>query len=187
MNVRRTVRGRVPALTALLSAVSLALVFGAALGAIPTALLPRAPETVLDAIPHVNAAICAVAFVVVAVGWRRIRHGDVAGHRAAMTAGVVLFMTFLALYLYRVALLGPTEFGGPAAVRTAYLTVLAIHVLLAIVCVPLLYYVLLLAVSRSVPEIRRTNHRRIGRIAATLWLVSFGLGVVVYALLYLVY
>ena len=53
MNVRR----HVPVLTGVLSAVALALVFAAALRVIPTWLLPRAPEAVIGAIPHVNAVV----------------------------------------------------------------------------------------------------------------------------------
>jgi putative membrane protein len=68
-----------------------------------------------------------------------------------------------------------------------YLPLLAIHIGLAIVCVPLLYYVLLLALTRPVTELPETPHRKVGRVAASLWLISFTLGVVVYAQLYLIY
>jgi putative membrane protein len=179
------VRDHVTGVTALLSAVSLGLVFAAAGGVIPSGALPRAPDVVVDAIPHVNAAISLVAIAVIGYGWRAIRRGDVATHRAAMGSGFLLFALFLGLYLYRVALVGTTEFPGPGALEGfVYLPILAVHILLAIVCVPLLYYVLLLALTRPVEEIPLTDHPRFGRITVTLWLVSFGLGVVVYVLLY---
>ncbi|MEF8774528.1 MAG: DUF420 domain-containing protein [Halobacteriales archaeon] len=181
-------RNHVPALTGLLTAASLALVFGAALGAIPDRFLPAASDSLLAAIPHVNAVISVVAFVVIAYGWQRIRAGDVTRHRYAMVTGFVLFAAFLALYLYRVAIEGPHPFPGPEAVYTyLYLPTLAIHVLLAIATIPLLFYVLLIGVTHDVAEIPNTRHRQIGRIAAPLWLVSFALGTVVYALLYVVY
>ncbi|WP_458205390.1 DUF420 domain-containing protein [Haladaptatus sp. NG-SE-30] len=182
------VRNNVPALTALLTVVSLALVFGAVLGVVPARSIPRAPDAVIHAIPHVNAVISVVAITVIGSAWRAIRRGDVARHRRGMVAGLVLFVTFLGLYLYRVALEGPTGFPGPSVVEQfVYLPILAIHMLLAIACIPLLYYVLLLAVSHPISELPSTNHPRVGRIAASLWLVSFTLGVVVYALLYVVY
>jgi putative membrane protein len=186
--MNRTARKHVPALTAVLSVVSLALVFAAALGVVPRGALPQAPAAVLAAIPHVNAAISAVAIVVIAGAWRAIRRGNVDRHRAGMLAGLVLFVAFLALYLYKVALEGPTQFPGPAAVeRFVYLPLLAVHVLLAVVCIPLLYYVLLLALTRPVGALPETNHPRVGRVAASLWLISFFLGVVVYLLLYVAY
>jgi putative membrane protein len=179
---------RVPELTALLTVASLALVFGAALGRLPTALLPRAPEAVFAAIPHVNAVLSALAIPTIALGWYWIRQGRVDRHRRAMAAGVVLFAGFLVLYLYRVAVLGPTEFAGPAAVeRFVYLPLLAVHILLAVICIPLLYYVLLLALTRPIERLRDSRHPRVGRVVAPLWMVSFALGLAVYLLLYVVY
>ena len=181
-------RSHVPALTALLSAISLALVFVVVLQAVPAWALPPASETLVAVIPPLNAAISAVAIVVITSAWRAIRQGNVARHRAGMLVGVVLFVTFLVLYLYRVAHEGPTAFPGPETVyRFVYLPILAIHMLLAIVTIPLLYYVLLLAGTRSIPEIRTSNHPQVGRVAVSLWLVSVSLGIVVYGLLYVIY
>lgn len=186
MQARSLVADNVPATAAALTAVSLALVFGAVLQALPG--LPHAPDAVLAAIPHVNAAISVLAIGTITAGWRWIRRGEIRKHRRAMLTALVLFGTFLGLYLYRVSLEGPTQFAGPAAVEQfVYLPVLAVHVTLAIVCVPLLYYVVLLGLTRPVREIPGTNHARVGRVAAALWLVSFALGVVVYVLLYVVY
>jgi len=181
-------RDRVPELTGLLTAVSLALVFGAVLGVIPATVLPAAPHWVIDAIPPVNAAISVVAIVTILAGWSTIRNGQVARHRAAMLLSLGLFATFLVLYLYRVSVEGPTTFRGPAVVEQfVYLPVLIVHMVLAIVCIPLLYYVLLLALTRPVSELGGTLHPRLGRIAATLWLTSFALGTVVYLLLYVLF
>jgi putative membrane protein len=187
MSIRETVREHVPAATALLTLVSLALVFGAVLGYVPETLLPHV-DTLVTAVPHLNAVISLAAIGTILAGVRAIRRGDVARHRVAMLTSTVLFATFLALYLYRVSLEGPTEFTGPDAIRQfLYLPVLAIHILLAIVCVPLVYYALLLAGTHSVAELPDTPHPRVGRVAATLWLVSFTLGIVVYVMLYLVF
>jgi len=182
------VREQVPTLTAVLTVVSLALVFGAVGGAIPAVLLPRAPESVLGAIPTVNALVSATAIVTIVAGIRAIRRGNVDRHRQLMVATFGLFVVFLVLYLYRVTLVGPTEFAGPAVVETyVYLPLLAIHILLAIVAIPAVYYTLLLAASYPVSELGRTNHPRAGKVAATLWLISFSLGIVVYAMLYILW
>jgi len=68
-------RENVPLLTALLSVVALALVFGAVGGVIPSSVLPRASDTVLAALPHLNAAISATAIGTILVGWRAISRG----------------------------------------------------------------------------------------------------------------
>ena len=186
MNVRAG--DRVPELAALLSVVSLAAVFGAVGGVIPASVLPRAPESVIDAIPHVNAVLSTAALVTTPLAVRAVRRGRIRRHRALMLTTLGLFAAFLVLYLYRITVRGTTAFGGPDAVyRVVYLPTLGIHILLAIVCVPLLYYVALLAATRPVSELRGSLHPRVGRVAAALWFVSFLLGDVVYLLLYVVY
>jgi len=176
-------------LTGVLSVVSLAVVFAAAGGRIPSSSVPAAPEWVIDAIPLVNAVLSAIAIGTITVGWRAIRRGEIDRHRAAMVSSFGLFASFLALYLYRLTVTGgPQDFPGPAAVEQfVYLPILAVHILLAIVCIPLVYYALLLALSRPVAELPETSHARIGRIAATLWLISFSLGIVVFVLLHVLY
>ncbi|MDS0294671.1 DUF420 domain-containing protein [Halogeometricum luteum] len=181
-------RNHVPAVTAALSAVSLALVFGTVLGYVPESSLPRASERTLAAIPHLNAVLSTTAIGTILLGVRAIRRGDVSRHRTLMLTTLALFVAFLVCYLYRIALVGTAEFPGPAAVyRFVYLPTLAIHILLAIACIPLVYYAVLVAVTRPVAEIYDSAHRRVGRVAASLWLVSFFLGDVVYLLLYHVY
>ena len=186
--MQKRVRHHVPAATGLLTAASLALVFGTALGLVPGEALPHAPDGVLNAIPHVNAVVSALAIGTILGGVRAIRRGNVDRHRALMITSFGLFAVFLALYLYRIALEGPRAFPGPDVVYTyVYLPVLAIHILLAVVTIPFVYYALLLAWTRSVRELRESVHARVGRVAAALWLVSFALGEVVYAMLYVLY
>jgi putative membrane protein len=185
--MQQQVKNNVPVVTGLLSVISLALVFGAALRIIPASVLPHV-DPLIEIIPHLNAVISLVAIGTISSGWYFIKKGAIRKHRAAMVTSFVLFAVFLTMYLYRVILVGPSHFHGPAWVEMYfYLPLLAIHILLAIICVPLLYYVLLLAATRPVSEIYNTNHQRVARIAAPLWLISFSLGIVVYVLLYIVY
>ena len=151
MELDRRAREHVPTLAGVLSVLSLALVVGAVLQVFPAGVVPRAPAPVLDAIPHANALISLAAIGTITAGWRSIRRDAIGRHRAWMISSLCLFVVFLLLYLYKVTLVGPTPFPGPDAVyRLAYLPLLTIHIGLAIVCVPLLYYVLLLALTRPV-------------------------------------
>lgn len=182
--MRRVVREHVVLVTVLLTVVSLAAVFGTVLGYVPAGLFPHV-DPLVAAVPHLNAAISLCAIGTILVGVRAIRRGDVARHRVAMLTTTALFVTFLVLYLYRLAVEGQTTFGGPAWVRRfVYLPALAVHILLAIVAVPLVYYALLVALTRPVSAIRGSDHARVGRLAAVLWFVSFALGIVVYLFLY---
>lgn len=182
--IRERVRRRVGTVTVLLSVLALALVFGAVLGLIPDRVLPR-NDALVSAIPHLNVLISIGAIVTIVGGVRAIRQQKIRTHWRLMLASTVLFGTFLVLYLYRVSLEGPTAFEGPDTVRQfVYLPVLAIHILLAIVCLPVVFDALLLAWTHTTAELPSTRHPRVGRIAATLWVVSFVLGITVYALLY---
>lgn len=183
--MRGFVREHTGLVTAVLTVLSLALVFGAVFE-VGGNLLPRAPDAMIAAIPHVNALLSTLAIVVILAGLHAIRNGEVDRHRRRMLTAFFLFVTFLLLYLYRVTLEGPATFGGPLVLKTyVYYPILTVHVSLAIVCLPLLYYVLSLAYAVPVSEIPSTSHGRVGRVAALLWLVSFVLGIVVYAMLYL--
>jgi len=181
------VRERVPALTAVLTVVSLALVFGAVGGAVPEGLLPEI-EGLIELIPHLNAAISLTAIGTILAGVREIRQGNVRRHQLAMVASTLLFAGFLLLYLYRVSVEGTTVFTGPEVIKQfVYFPVLAVHILLAIVCIPFVYYALLLATAYPLSELPETAHPRVGKIAASLWLVSFTLGTVVYLMLYVLF
>jgi len=66
----------------------------------------------------------------------------------------------------------------------AYLLMLAIHIVLSILAVPLVLYALVLGLTHTPTELRtETPHRTIGRIAAGSWILSLVLGVVTYLLL----
>jgi len=186
--MQRRIRKHVTGLTAGLTVVSLVGVFAAAGRVVPAEIIPQAPKAVLSAIPHVNAVVSLAAIGTILAGVRSIRRGDVVRHRRLMLTTFGLFATFLVLYLYKVALTGPRGFSGPDVVETyLYFPLLGIHILLAVVCIPLVYYVLLLAYSHPIHELAETAHPRVGRAAAALWLVSFVLGEAVYLLLYWLY
>lgn len=184
--MQRTLRDRVPLVTAVLSVVSLGVVFAAAGRRIPEAVLPPVPESVLAAVPHVNAVISVLAIVTISLGVRFVRTGEIRNHRRAMLTSFGLFVSFLGLYLTKVAIAGTTPYTGPSWLATyVYYPVLAVHILLAIVTIPLVYHALLLAATHDIAELPETAHPRVGRYAAAGWLISFTLGLVVYGLLYL--
>ncbi len=180
-------RDHVGGVAALLSVVSLALVFGAVLGYVPDTLLPRI-DPLIAIIPHLNVAVSAAAIVTILAGVRAIRRRDIDRHRKLMLASAGLFAVFLVLYLYRISLEGPSEFPGPDTIyQFVYLPMLAIHIIFAVIAVPFVYYVLLLALTRPVSALSETPHARVGRVAATLWLVSFALGISIWLMLYILF
>jgi len=181
------VRRHTVGVSGVVSALALAVVVAAVRGVIPASALPTY-DPLVSVIPSLNALISATAIVTIALGWRATRNRDFTKHRALMGTSTLLFAGFLAFYLYRLTVHGTTEFGGPDAVyQFLYLPILIVHMALAMVCIPLVVYALVLASTHAVTELPGTPHARVGRVAASLWMVSFFLGIVVYLLLYVVY
>lgn len=186
--MRGWIRAHVTGVTIALTVVSAVIVFAATLEQIPSAYLPRAPEAVLMAIPHINAGLAVIALVAMGRGYLAITSGAVEHHRRSMAVALGAFIVFLVLYLYNVAVTGPGTFTGPDVVRTyVYLPLLTVHIGLAVVCLPLVYYAFLVATTTPVAEVPRTNHATVARPGLALWAVSFLLGLVVYLMLYIVY
>ena len=175
---------RVTELAVILSVLSVSLVVAAASGTVPSAVVPGAPSAVLSSIPTVNAIVSAIAITTIGAGWIAIRRGQIERHRRYMLTSIGLFATFLVLYCYRlIATGGAAGFDGPTVIyQFVYLPVLAVHIGLAICCIPLLYYVILLAATHDVSSLGSTRHRTVGRVVVPLWIGSFSLGIVVYLL-----
>ncbi|ELZ27279.1 hypothetical protein C474_18074 [Halogeometricum pallidum JCM 14848] len=176
------------AVTAVLSVVGYALVVGTFLGWVPGRVFPDLSLTQVNTLSDAIAVVNAVNVLVIAAGWRWIRAGEVRKHAAAMVTSFLLIMVFLVMYLSKIGGGGTKEFVGPAFVYYPYLAMLAIHIILSIVAVPVVLYALVLGVTHTPAELRtQTPHRRVGRIAAGSWLLSLSLGVVTYLLLNQVY
>lgn len=184
------------ATVAVVSVIGYAAVIGTFAGVFP--IFPELTQAEVNLLSHAIAAVNTVATVSLALGWYWIRQDKVRKHAAAMITSFTLILVFLVLYLLKVGG-GPGEkqivieagmFLGAYAgtVKAAYLGMLAIHILLSVVSVPVVLYALTLAATHSVEELRsETPHRKIGRIAAGSWLLSLSLGVVTYFLLNWVY
>ncbi|WP_338045756.1 DUF420 domain-containing protein [Natronorubrum tibetense] len=152
--------------------------------------LPIYPDLTLEQInllTHAIAVINVAATVLLVAGWYWIRAGEVEKHRLAMIGAFALILLFLVVYLLRVGGGGDKIFDGPTLVRYAYLIMLAIHILLSIVAVPVVLYALILGLTHTPAELRETSHARVGRIAAASWVLSLVLGVVTYLLLNHIY
>lgn len=127
----------------------------------------------------VNAALNALAAVLLVAGWVCIRRGHVKAHRAAMVAAFVVSSVFLVSYLTRIALEGRHDFAGPPAVKPVYLAILFTHIPLAAL-VPILALRMFFLAWKH----RFDAHRRLGRITLPIWLYVSVTGVLVYLMLY---
>lgn len=180
--------------TVVLSVVGYALVAAAFSGIVPL-FPPLSDETVLlfsDAIAVVNT----LALTSLLVGAAFIKRGDVRRHRAAMLTAFALICVFLVLYLWKVGggfeksiVIEEGQFLARYAgvVEILYLIMLAIHIFLSVVAVPVVLYAITLGLTHSPAELRESSHAKYGRIAVAAWSLSLFLGVVTYWMLNHVY
>lgn len=174
--------------TGVLSAIGYALVIGTFVGLIPRTVFPELVLWQVNRLADAIAVVNSAATTALVLGWYWIRGGNVSRHRAAMLTAFALILLFLVMYLLKVGGGGTKEFVGPTGPFYAYLLMLAIHIILSIVSVPLVVYQIVTGLTHTPGELRRLGrHRTIGRFAAGAWILSLSLGVVTYLLLNHVY
>jgi uncharacterized membrane protein YozB (DUF420 family) len=135
----------------------------------------------LSALPALNASLNAVATVLLITGRVLVRRGRITAHRRVMLSAFGVSSAFLVSYVAHKASRSfeSTTFNVVGPAKTAYLALLASHVVLAML-VPILALALIRLGLRG--EIRR--HRRLARVAWPIWLYVSVTGVAVYVLLY---
>ena len=104
-----------------------------------------------------------------------------------MMSAFLLILAFLVMYLLKTGGGGRKEFVGPDTAALLYFAMLAVHILLSMVSVPLVLYNVTVGLTHAREEIAQTAHRRVGRVTVVVWSVSLTLGVLAYVLLNHVY
>ncbi len=136
----------------------------------------------LSDLPALNATLNGSAAILLLIGYRFIRRGEIRRHRATMLSACAVSTAFLTSYVIYHANIGSKRFPGHGPVRTVYLTILLTHVVLAAAVLPLA----LITVIRGLRG-RYDRHRAIARWTFPIWLYVSVTGVVVYLMLYQLY
>jgi putative membrane protein len=129
-------------------------------------------------LPRLNALLNGLSAVALCAGLYFIKHQKVAAHRASMLTAFGFSSLFLVSYIVNHALRGDTHFPGIGTPRTVYLSILASHILLSIVALPLVLTALFFALSG-----RFMMHSRLARVTFPVWLYVSVTGVVVFEFL----
>ncbi|MDQ2071420.1 DUF420 domain-containing protein [Haloarcula sp. NS06] len=177
-------RARPRLVTAVVSVVGYALVFGAFGGVLP---LPEFSNDTVILLGDAIAVVNSIALLAIIVGVYFIKNNQVQKHRAAMLTAFTLIMVFLALYILKVGGGFEKAIDVDGFVWTAYIVMLAIHILLSAVSVPVVVHAVVLGLTHSPAELRETIHARVGRIAVSAWGLSLFLGLVTYVMLNHIY
>ncbi len=125
-----------------------------------------------------NAILNGLAAIALLIGYTFIRARQIPKHRAAMITAFIFSTLFLVSYIAHHALHGDVRYPIHAAFRTFYLCLLASHIVLAVVALPLVLITFFFSLSGRFPQ-----HRRIARWTFPLWLYVSVTGVITYVML----
>lgn len=129
-------------------------------------------------LPAMNAVFNGLSATALLIGFTFIRARRIAAHRASMITAFVFSTLFLVGYILHHALHGDVRYPVHAAYRTFYLSLLASHIILATVALPMVLVTFFFSLSGRFPQ-----HRKIARWTFPLWLYVSVTGVITYAML----
>jgi len=129
-------------------------------------------------LPALNALLNGLSATALLLGFTFIRAHRISAHRAAMITAFGFSTLFLVSYILHHALHGDVRYPVHAALRMFYLPLLASHILLAIVALPLILVTFFFSLTGRIPQ-----HRKVARWTFPLWLYVSVTGVVTYVML----
>ena len=136
-------------------------------------------------LPAINAALNALSAVLLTAGFIFIKRGQRAAHQRCMLAAFTASCVFLVGYVVHKVFIVKgvnTPFAGPAALKPWYLLLLASHVILAMVIVPLAITTIVVGLKGKIE-----THRKIARWTWPLWMYVSATGVLIFLLLYRIF
>jgi putative membrane protein len=139
---------------------------------------PTGDTGALAFMPAVNASLNGLASSFLIAGWLAIRAGRRALHQRLMLAALASSALFLVGYLVYHWSHGDTRYPADAPLRAPYLAILASHVVLSIVALPMVLATFWLSLSGQI-----ARHRRLARVTLPIWLYVSVTGVAVFLML----
>lgn len=129
-------------------------------------------------LPQLNAFLNGLSAIALCVGFYFIKQRNWRAHRASMLMALGFSSLLLISYIANHALRGDTPFPGTGTARAIYLSILASHIVLSIVALPMVLATFFFALSD-----RFDRHRRLARVTFPVWLYVSVTGVVVFVFL----
>jgi putative membrane protein len=131
--------------------------------------------TQLRSLPLVNAILNGLSTIALLFGYKFIRARKIPQHRAAMFTAFIFSSIFLVSYLVNFTLHGETRFNRLSAWWPFYWKLLASHIVLSVIALPMILITFFLSLTGRFPA-----HRRLARYTYPIWLYVSITGVIVY-------
>ncbi len=129
----------------------------------------------LRSLPLLNAVLNALCTVALITGFIYIRSRRIPQHRAAMFTAFFFSSIFLVSYLTNFTLHGETHFNRLSPLWPFYWKLLASHIILSVVALPMILITFFLSLTGRFP-----SHKKLARYTFPIWLYVSLTGVIVY-------
>jgi putative membrane protein len=131
----------------------------------------------LRSLPLLNAVLNACCTIALITGFTYIRARRIPQHRAAMFTAFFFSTIFLVSYLTNFTLHGETHFNRLSPWWPFYWKLLASHIVLSVVALPMILITFFLSLTGRFP-----SHKKLARYTFPIWLYVSLTGVIVYAM-----
>ncbi|GMR01643.1 MAG: hypothetical protein BMS9Abin19_1053 [Gammaproteobacteria bacterium] len=139
-------------------------------------------DEIIPYLPHFQAVLNTIAALLLGAGYYYIKNNNRSTHQKCMIAALIVSTVFLISYLTYHAEVGYTPFTGQGIIRPIYFTMLASHVILAALIVPMVLTTAYFAITGNFDK-----HPRIARWTLPLWFYVSVSGVLIYILGFHIY
>jgi putative membrane protein len=129
-------------------------------------------------LPALNAALNGLSAIALIIGFTFIRGHNIKAHRRSMMTAFIFSSLFLVSYIAHHALHGDVRYPAHGSLRSVYLPLLASHIILAVVALPMVLVTFFFSLSGRIPQ-----HRKIARWTFPIWLYVSVTGVITYLML----
>lgn len=133
--------------------------------------------TQFRSLPLLNAILNGLSTFALIEGYRHIKERRIKLHRASMFAAFFFSSIFLVSYLTNFTLHGETHFNRLSPWWPFYWKLLASHILLSVIALPLILITFFLSLTGRFP-----SHKRLARYTFPVWLYVSITGVIVYVM-----
>ena len=128
--------------------------------------------------PMFNAIINGTCSILLLLSLRAIKQKKIAVHKTLNITTFLLSAVFLMLYVVYHFFVTHTTFGGEGVLKTIYLVILGLHIVLAALVLPLILIAFYFGLNNKIDK-----HKRIVRFAYPIWLFVTISGVIVYLMI----
>lgn len=132
----------------------------------------------LGFLPPIYAAINGLTAVLLVAAVMAIKNGNKSLHQKLMSVCLGLSLLFLVLYVAYHMTSDSTSYGGEGVIKYVYLFILASHIMLSIIVIPLVLKTYLKGYLGQ-----DAKHRKLAKITFPIWLYVAVTGVVVYLMI----